>query len=87
MTVNWDDQSKSSKKMTSSVFRNVFIRFYESNNPSISLLDINIELKLILAHFGIILAHCASVPCIGEKYPMHVKEPTSLLAKSKKKSR
>ena len=61
MTVNWDDQSKSSKKMTSSVFRNVFIRFYVSNNPSISLLDINIELKLILAHFGIILAHCASV--------------------------
>ena len=60
MTVNWDDQSKSSKKMTSSVFRNVFIRFYVSNNPSISLLDINIELKLILAHFGIILAHCAA---------------------------
>ena len=60
MTVNWDDQSKSSKKMTSSVFRNVFIRFYVSNNPSISLLDINIELKLILAHFGIILAHCAT---------------------------
>ena len=28
-----------------------------------------------------------SVPCIGEKYPMHVKEPTSLLAKSREKSR
>ena len=27
------------------------------------------------------------VPCIGEKYPMHVKEPTSLLVKSKEKSR
>ena len=28
-----------------------------------------------------------SVPCIGESHPMHVKEPTSLLAKSREKSR
>ena len=33
------------------------------------------------------LSRRASVPCIGEKYPMHVKEPTSLLAKSREKSR
>ena len=28
-----------------------------------------------------------SVPCIGESHPMHIKEPTSLLAKSREKSR
>ena len=27
-----------------------------------------------------------SVPCIGESHPMNVKEPTSLLAKSREKS-
>ena len=27
------------------------------------------------------------VPCIGESHPMHVKEPTSLLVKSREKSR
>ena len=60
-------------------------RFRMSSNPATAVAPFARRFILIAKSFG--GDSKPSVPCIGESHPMHVKEPTSPIAKSREKSR